>query len=80
MAADWSEFSMAVFRALVLGRNSMVKTLASNMLLAFGTSILAVFGAMQVLGFHAEPLLPAVAAFCIGCTAVLDRIGIGNMN
>lgn len=58
----------------------MVKTLASNTLLGFGISILAAFGAMQVLGFHTEPLMPATAAFCIGCTAVLDRIGIGSIS
>ena len=58
----------------------MIKALASNMLLTFGICILAVFGAMQVLGFHTESLMPASAALCIGCTAVLDRIGIGNMN
>ena len=58
----------------------MVKVLASNMLLVSGIGILTVFGAMQVLGLHTEPLMPASAAFCIGCTAVLDRIVLGNVN
>ena len=50
------------------------------MLLTFGIVSLFVFGLLQVLGIGADPLMPASAAFFIGCTAVLDRIGTRQLN
>ncbi|MCC6168361.1 MAG: hypothetical protein IT329_14150 [Caldilineaceae bacterium] len=52
-------------------RNPMV----SNAFLSLGTLMLVGFGALEVSGFHSDPLLPAFAAFLIGVTAVLDRVG-----
>ena len=47
----------------------------SNMLLALGVAMLGIFGLMQFAGYGTDPLVPAAAAFLIGCTAVLDRVG-----
>lgn len=47
----------------------------SNAFLGLGTFMLISFGALEVTGFQSDPLLPALAAFLIGCTAVLDRVG-----
>lgn len=57
----------------------MLKTMASNTLLMFGVVMLATFGAFELYGGQTDPLLPASAAFCIGCTAVLDRVGLKNI-
>lgn len=52
-------------------RNPML----SNAFLSLGTLMLIGFGALEVFGFQSDPLLPAIAAFLIGVTAVLDRVG-----
>jgi hypothetical protein len=54
----------------------MLKTIASNTLLLFGIIMLTAFAALELFGWQTDPLLPAFAAFCIGCTAVLDRVGL----
>jgi len=55
------------------------KELFSNLLLMLGAVTLAVFGVMEVTGFHTDPLLPAFAALLIGMTAVLDRRGFRRL-
>lgn len=57
----------------------MLKNIASNALLMFGVVMLAAFGAFELYAGSSDPLLPASAAFCIGCTAVLDRVGFKNI-
>ncbi len=52
----------------------------SNMLLTLGIVSLFLFGLFQLLGIGADPLIPASAAFFIGCTAVLDRVGTRQLN
>lgn len=47
----------------------------SNAFLSLGIFMLISFGALEVTGFQSDPLLPAFAAFLIGITAVLDRVG-----
>jgi hypothetical protein len=47
----------------------------SNTFLSLGTLMLIGFGALEVSGTQSDPLLPAIAAFLIGVTAVLDRVG-----
>jgi hypothetical protein len=53
----------------------MVASWMSNALLVLGVVMLVLFGLLQLLGNSIDPLLPATAAFFIGCTAVLDRVG-----
>ncbi len=53
----------------------MRNPLISNAFLSLGTVMLAGFGMLEVTGVHSDPLLPAFAAFLIGVTAVLDRVG-----
>jgi hypothetical protein len=48
----------------------------SNAFLSVGILVLFGFGMLEMTGFRSDPLLPAVAAFCLGCTAVLDRVAI----
>jgi len=50
------------------------KNLFSNTLLGFGVLLLVIFAVLEASGLHSDPLLPAFAAFFIGCTAVLDRM------
>ena len=50
-------------------------SLVSNTALILGVVMLALYALVQFAGFGADPLLPAIAAFFIGCTAVLDRVG-----
>jgi uncharacterized membrane protein len=47
----------------------------SNAFLGLGVLMLIGFGALEFSGVQSDPLLPAFAAFLIGCTAVLDRVG-----
>ena len=54
----------------------MRKSFFSNSLLGLGIVILGSFAVLEATGLHSDPLLPALAAFCIGCTAVLDRVGV----
>ncbi len=58
----------------------MRKLYVSNTLLGVGVLMLFGFGAMEFAGLHSDPLLPAFAAFCIGCTAVLDRVVIHRLD
>lgn len=57
----------------------MLKNMASNTLLMFGVIMLVSFGVFELYGGQSDPLLPASAAFCIGCTAVLDRVGFRSI-
>jgi uncharacterized membrane protein len=50
------------------------KPLFSNTLLSLGVTMLLGFGVVEMRGLHSDPLLPALAALLIGCTAVLDRV------
>ncbi|MFN8491922.1 MAG: hypothetical protein U0350_30255 [Caldilineaceae bacterium] len=50
------------------------KNLFSNALLGLGVLLLLAFAILELWGLHTDPLLPAFAAFFIGCTAVLDRM------
>ena len=50
------------------------KPLFSNALLSLGVTMLAGFGLMELSGLHSDPLLPALSALLIGCTAVIDRV------
>ena len=40
-----------------------------------GIIALAAYALLQLAGAGSDPLIPATAAFFIGCTAVLDRLG-----
>lgn len=51
----------------------MPKELFSNVLLMLGAVMLVAFGLMEVTGVRADPLMPALSAFLVGMTAVLDR-------
>ena len=53
----------------------MKKTVFSNTLLSMGALLLVGFGLLEIMGLRSDPLLPAISAFFIGCTAVLDRMG-----
>jgi hypothetical protein len=53
----------------------MRKIVISNLLLAFGVLALFGFGMMEVVGVTVDPLVPAMSALFLGCTAVLDRVG-----
>lgn len=55
-------------------------TWISNMLLVLGAAMLCLFGLLQAVGVMADPLMPASAAFLIGCTAVLDRVGARQLS
>ncbi|MBP7960531.1 MAG: hypothetical protein KBG20_02515 [Caldilineaceae bacterium] len=47
----------------------------SNGLLFLGVGCLAWFGIAEIQGLRTDPLMPALSAFFIGGTAVLDRLG-----
>lgn len=53
----------------------MKLSLMSNALLATGVLMLMVFAVFQMAGLGVDPLVPAGAAFLLGCTAILDRVG-----
>jgi len=53
----------------------MKVSLVSNTALIMGVMVLAAYALLQLTGAGSDPLVPATAAFFIGCTAVLDRIG-----
>lgn len=53
----------------------MRNPIISNAFLSLGVFMLLGFGALEFSGVQSDPLLPALAAFLIGCTAVLDRVG-----
>ncbi len=52
----------------------------SNTFLSVGVLMLCGFGLLEFAGFRSDPLLPAFAAFCLGCTAVLDRVAIHRLD
>ena len=56
----------------------MNRRLVSNGLLALGALLLAGVILFEATGFSIDPLLPAFSAFLIGCTAILDRVGVHN--
>ncbi len=51
------------------------KAFCSNALLVLGVLFLGGFTAFEVNGLHLDPVIPALAAFCIASTALLDRMG-----
>lgn len=51
------------------------KTFCSNALLVLGIMFLGGFAAFEVNGLQLDPIIPALAAFCIASTALLDRLG-----
>jgi hypothetical protein len=53
----------------------MKVNVVSNTALAMGVVVLSAFLLLQTIGAGSDPLIPAIAAFFIGCTAVLDRLG-----
>ncbi len=57
----------------------MRKSLISNSLLTLGILMLCGFAVLEATGLGAGPLLPASAALCIGCTAVLDRVSVPQL-
>ena len=59
---------------------NMLTSWMSNTLLVAGVVMLCLFGLLQVTGNTIDPLLPATAAFLIGCTAVLDRVGTRKLS
>lgn len=56
----------------------MSKAFFSNSLLGIGTLMLMIFAVMELAGWHSDPLLPALAALAIACTAILDRMDKGQ--
>ena len=58
----------------------MRKLYLSNTFLSVGVLMLLGFGAMEFVGLRSDPLIPAFAAFCIGCTAVLDRVAVRSLD
>ena len=57
----------------------MAKENLSNVLLVMGVLMLAAVGLTELAGVTTDPLLPAFSALFIGSTAVLDRIGVGEL-
>ena len=57
----------------------MAKENISNALLVIGILLLATFGLTELNGITTDPLLPAFSALLIGSTAVLDRIGVSEL-
>jgi hypothetical protein len=51
------------------------KIFFSNALLIVGVLFLGGFAAFEINGAQIDPIIPALAAFCIASTALLDRIG-----
>lgn len=51
------------------------KIFCSNALLVIGILFLAGFAAFEINGLQINPIIPALAAFCIASTALLDRLG-----
>lgn len=76
--------NVALLGSMWLKRGDIMQTVRkswiSNALLMLGLTTLTGFGVLELTGFSAEPILPASAALLIGCTAVLDRLGIESQN
>jgi hypothetical protein len=53
----------------------MRKMIISNTLLTLGVLALCGFALMEMFGAPVDPVVPAMSALFLGCTAVLDRIG-----
>ncbi|MBX3000071.1 MAG: hypothetical protein KF893_16235 [Caldilineaceae bacterium] len=51
------------------------KVFCSNALLVLGILFLGGFAAFEINGLQINPIIPALAAFCIASTALLDRLG-----
>ena len=51
----------------------------SNISLMLGAVLLAAVGLMEFTGGQIDPMIPAFSALFIGSTAVLDRIGVGEI-
>jgi CHASE2 domain-containing sensor protein len=51
------------------------KAFFSNALLVMGILFLGGFAAFELKSITIDPIIPALAAFCIATTALLDRIG-----
>ncbi|GEM_PF-6860954 len=47
--------------------------LVSNITLLIGVLFLVSFVGLELAGIQMNPLLPALAAFCFACAAMLDR-------
>ena len=58
----------------------MQKHYLSNTLLCLGVLILFGFAVVEAAGVKTDPLLPAFSALLIGCTAVIDRIGMPELS
>jgi hypothetical protein len=58
---------------------TMAKNHISNMLLVLGVVMLATVGLMEIAGIGANPLVPAFSALFIGGTAVIDRVGVSEI-
>ncbi len=50
-----------------------------NALLVLGAVMLVAWGAVELAGHSADPLLPASSALLVGCTAMLDRLGAPSL-
>jgi hypothetical protein len=57
-----------------MSRGMIFRLLLGNACLGLGIVLLAAFLLLEFNGFTAEPLVPALAALSVGCTAVLDRV------
>lgn len=55
------------------------KAFFSNALLVLGVLFLGGFATLEFNGFQIDPIVPALAAFCIASTALLDRLGSREM-
>jgi hypothetical protein len=51
------------------------KAFFSNALLILGILFLGGFAAFEINGLQINSIIPALAAFCIAATALLDRLG-----
>lgn len=51
----------------------------SNASLLVGAAALLSFGVLELMQYQPDPLLPAFSALFIGCTAVLDRLGVRQL-
>lgn len=55
-------------------RSNAIKLLLSNAFLGLSIVLLTAFLAVEMNGFSVDPLIPALAALSVGCSAVLDRL------
>jgi hypothetical protein len=57
-----------------LSRSTTAKILLSNAFLGLGIVLLTAFLVVEMNGYLTHQLIPALAAFSIGCSAILDRL------